>query len=80
MGYGTFAGEVLRDRDLTRLGNLEQTERTLRGYFQVVNGERLNHSDMPLVKDAFWFAYERGWSDGMGNAMNIVADTRKIPV
>jgi len=65
MDYTAFAGEVLRDRDLTRLGNLEQTERTLRGYFQVVNGERLGHSDMPLVKDAFWFAYDIGWSDGM---------------
>lgn len=77
MNYDSFMVEMLRDRDLTRLGNLEQTERTLKAYFKVVDGEKLSAAGMPLVRDAFWFAYETGSEAGANSLANSFVQLEK---
>lgn len=78
MDYRSFAGEMLRDQDLTQLGNLDQTERTLRAYFIVVDGEHLSRADMTRIKDAFWFAYEKGFENGVNTTLDEVNTTMDI--
>lgn len=79
MKYEIFAGAMLEGRDLTRLGGLERTERTLHGYYRTVDGENLTRTEMPKIKKAFWFAYESGWDNAMGKALDItLSAARKI--
>ncbi|MBI4174182.1 MAG: hypothetical protein HY517_00930 [Candidatus Aenigmarchaeota archaeon] len=68
MDYRTFRNEMLKDRhplELNLLGvndpkRVRDALGTLREYFEIIDGERLDPSKIPVFKEAFWFAYDRG--------------------